>query len=377
MKIMILQTAYKKAADYGTFYNVQELGLARALAGAGHEVILYKALDGEREPLNEYDGKLTSVFMNVKYIGINGLIDVNLLDKTADVLIYFCDTQIKVPSVYKWCKRNDVRFYPYIGVIESHSEKLINRLIMGFVARRDLSLYKECICLGKTPDIIRQLEDKGCRRVVHFPVGLDTTILNDTQAQLQRTYNDESTEEKKLLYIGRMEEEKHPLEMVEIFGELINKNCNVSLTMIGDGYLFDRTKEAVDSLICETGIDEKRLKLIKKVPYTQMHEYYRDADVYVNLNRVEILGMSILEAMYYGCTVVAIKAPGPCFLLEDGTDKFGVIASDKDEVVYGIEYCLNADNSDRIADYRKSAYERVRDKFCWDALAERLLDIIK
>ena len=47
MRIGILQTAYKKSSEYGAYYNVQELGLSRALAQCGHEVILYKGVDGE------------------------------------------------------------------------------------------------------------------------------------------------------------------------------------------------------------------------------------------------------------------------------------------------------------------------------------------
>ena len=49
-----------------------------------------------------------------------------------------------------------------------------------------------------------------------------------------------------------------------------------------------------------------------------MDEIYSVADIFINTNDKEIYGMSILEAMYCGCPVVAKRAPGPEFIVDNG-----------------------------------------------------------
>ena len=404
MKIGILQTAYKKAGDYGKFYNVQELGLARALVRKGCEVVLYKAVDGDgREYCENYSdktfekadesieniavlSKLTIKLEGVKYIGINGLFDVNSLDSSLDVLIYFSDTQIVVPKIYKWCVKNSVAFYPYIGVMESHSESGLKREIMQFVAKRNLAIYKKCKVFVKTPEMKEYFDRQKCKEVKLLSVGLDETVMNHevgVEVTSKSTCSDADNKIMRLLFVGRMEEEKHPLEMITIFENLISDGCNsdsevremlsrYSLTMIGDGYMFDDVYTAAAILKKKYDLPNEALQVIRQVPYEEMHSYYRNSDIYINLNRVEILGMSILEAMYYKCPVVAVIAPGPKFILKD---EYGIIARDADDVLAIINRLSK--NYNDYSEMIENAYIHVKDEFTWEAISDKLLEEIK
>lgn len=53
------------------------------------------------------------------------------------------------------------------------------------------------------------------------------------------------------------------------------------------------------------------VKIIDRVPYEEMWKIYVMSDYFVNLNRGEIFGMAIMEAVYYETSVAAIAAPGP------------------------------------------------------------------
>ena len=419
MKIGILQTAYKKSADYGAFYNVQELGLARALAKLGHEVSLYKAVDGEGIKNAECDGRLTVNLIPVKYIGINGLVDPGKLDKSIEVLIYFSDIQIKVPAVYKWCLKNGVKFIPYVGVIESHSENKLKRRFMNFMAKRNLDVYKKCTVLAKTPAMKQTLSELECRDVRLFSVGLDESVMAasdrknvvaesgaETASIASLDQNEQvikhsdSQEKLNLLFIGRMEEEKQPLEMVRLFDETLSVNPSLKLTMIGDGYMYDRVASALDEVKKKHSLTDDRVSLIRKVPYNEMHTYYEEADIYINLNQVEILGMSILEAMYYNCPVLAISAPGPEFILKISAEKdlapigngigegrafgleeseyCGMLAPDM-EALAGVLNMFAGGQIERneIDRLTNLAGERVRSQFVWTALGRRLIKIIE
>lgn len=68
--------------------------------------------------------------------------------------------------------------------------------------------------------------------------------------------------------------------------------------------------------------------------------------------------MAILEAMYYGCKVVAWRAPGPELIIEDG--KSGYLAEDTVSVCEDI-----MENADVSIESRK----RILQSFTWDNAA--------
>lgn len=438
MKIGILQTAYKKSEDYGAFYNVQELGLARALAKRGHDVTLYKAVDGVArsydEKIEEHEqgntgttndvtaGKLHIRLCSTKYIGINGLFDTKNLDKSLEILIYFSDTQISVSAIDKWCRKNEVKLIPYVGVIVSHSENSINRALMKYIAKRNVKIYKKHQVLAKTPAMVEKLRSLDCTNVKLFPVGLDETVMNSDEPRCEgieaitingyvdNESNVNNNPVHNLLFIGRMEEEKQPLEMVRIYDELLQVNPKISLTMIGDGHLYGETRDKLKEISAKYGViftEEVRVDsdetndelgisdvkttctLLRKVTYDNMHSYYKNADVYINLNEVEILGMSILEAMYYGCLVVAIKAPGPDFILvvdsdldgsvyNDSKDLCGMVAPDMEALEEVLKLLVNGEiEKDEIERLNMLAGNRVRNNFLWDSLVPKLEELMK
>lgn len=374
MKIGILQTAYKKSEDYGAFYNVQELGLARALADMGNEVILYKAVDGAGKEMIECEGKLSIRLMSVKYFGINGLIDINRLDTSIEVLIYFCDTQLKVPSVYKWCNKNNINFIPYIGVVESHSENKIKRFLMDRITTRNIKIYQRCMILAKTPAMVDVLYRLGCNNVKLFPVGLDENVMHNASCLENNMVDDEL----KLLFVGRMEEEKQPLQMVKLYEEILKINSKVKLIMIGDGHLYEEVSGLLDKVLEEKCLEKGQAQLIKKVPYSQMYDYYSWADLYVNLNMVEILGMSILEAMYYFCPVLAVSAPGPEFILKEEDDYCGIVAPDFEDLLEVLKFFAKGEiSAEEITRITSEAGRKVRDDFVWKSLAPKLIEVIQ
>ena len=76
--------------------------------------------------------------------------------------------------------------------------------------------------------------------------------------------------------------------------------------------------------------------------------------------------MAILEAMYYGCKVVAWKAPGPNLIIESG--KSGWLVKSNEEV---IEKIIDE------TDVGLEAYQRVLRDFTWKSCAKKMERIIK
>ena len=129
--------------------------------------------------------------------------------------------------------------------------------------------------------------------------------------------------------------------------------------MIGSGPL----KKDVENFIFNRKLDNVIL-LQEKIPNKDMWRYYVSADCSLNLNRVEIFGMSILEAMYYECPVVAFAAPGPEMIISDKID--GYLFND----VEGIENLVEkAISNGRLS----KAKETIETRFMWTKTAEIML----
>ena len=365
MKISILITSISNFGQKG-FYNAQEVGLAKALASRAETVDVFKLVPAEQEKKTEEISGYTNVrlhFLPAKNFGINGVLRTEELRRDVDILIHFSDTQFSVPTAYRWCQKHGVRYVPYIGVIESHSTSRIKQWITNFMFRRNVAVYKKCVCCVKTPSVEEKLKELGIGQTVVAPVGLDTELLKADFEQydpsgLKKKYGYQ-TEDKVLLFIGRMIDEKQPVRMVEIFSQVYNQDTQYKLLMIGAGEL----RAAVEEKIKEKKVGES-VKVIERIPNSDIWELYRFADAFVNLNQVEIFGMALLEAMYYGCKVVAWKAPGPNFIIENGVS--GLLAENDQEIIARIR--------DAKIDGDK-AQKRILGNFTWKSVANTILSL--
>ena len=362
MKIGLLITSIGSFGKKG-YYNAQEIGLAKALDSIVDEVRVYKLVSADMDKgietiMNCKNSKIQ--YIPAKRIGTNGIPDMGMVDSSLNALIYFSDTQLALPEVYKWTKKNEIYFLPYIGVAESHSTNRIKRMAMDFLFRRNVKVYRKCRCLVKSPAIGLKLKRLGVCQLTIAPVGLDVSLLHDEYEkcdpiELKKKYGYRD-EDKVLLFIGRLTEEKQPMRMIQIYEDIVGRDEEYKLLMVGTGEL----RSEIIQLI-----GEKRrqgdIQLIDCIPNCDIWELYRFADAFFNLNQQEIFGMSILEAMYYGCKVVAWKAPGPDFIIENEVSGFLV---DNDEAA--VDLILNGE-VDSVA-----AHKRIMDSFTWDIAANKI-----
>lgn len=364
MKIGVLVTSVSNFGQKG-FYNSQEIGLAKALSKDYETVEVYKLVPLSQEKRTEKICENARIhFIPARNSGINGFVDTKIFDASLAALIHFSDTQFSVPSVYNWCQKKNVQYIPYIGVVESHSTSKIKQFVTNLLFRRNVSVYRKCFCCVKTPAVQENMASLGVTNTVVTPVGLDLDLLKKdyelfSPNELKKKYG-YSEQDKVLLFIGRLIEEKQPIRMIEILSEIRKKSQEYKLLMVGTGEL----KTAVEEKINELGLAD-HVQMIERIPNRDIWELYRMADSFVNLNQQEIFGMAILEAMFYGCKVVAWKAPGPSLIIENG--KFGWLSESNKEI---IEKVLNK------TDITVEAHQRVLHEFTWESSAKKILSIV-
>lgn len=351
--------------DYGEWqldsYNVQEIGLAKALEQMGHHTIIVYWVSS-RDKRCRTEVKVTE---NIKKIYLpyririvhHILPDFSLL-KPLGIDIYHLqsDNLLCVPEAVGYCLKHGWKHYCYVGTIHSSSPKAISRFVMDWLSSRNFATFKKTKVFCKTPAVVDELKEKGVSSAEWAPVGLDIDIIPFVSTDKEELKNKLGLPSDKTIVflVCALRPDKHPMDIFP-FAE-----------MLGDDYLvihvgtpWMQTEEYIKKLhSCEK---YNKIHFLGKLPNKEVHEYYEVSDYVINFNPKEIFGMSILEAMYHKTTVVARHAPGPDCIIENG--KSGFLCSSIEEMA-GI-----------IRSGRKvhGARQRVLEHFTWYATADRFL----
>lgn len=351
------------------YYNKQDTGLGRALALFGNRVYVYNLItNGTKKDIeNEITENLSILYHKVKKCGCFTFTDLEFLKREMEVLICFSDNQLLFPKVYRWCKANSVLCIPYIGVVKSHHKSKWFRILKDILSRQNIALYRKLRIFVKTPDMIEELKKLGVTNRELIPVGLDRSLLKQDKIDvsereaLKKSWGFQK-EDRIILFVGRMEPEKRPMEMLDLFSEIYRNRKEYRLMMVGAGVL----KQSVEKKINAMGLSQAVI-LLEQVPYQKMWQVYAISERMVNLNRQEIYGMAVLEAMYYGVLVYAIEAPGPKFILKHFHS--GVLCREAAEILK--YWDLGEELENKMKEHARKAVEK---DFTWDVIAGKVQD---
>ena len=159
-----------------------------------------------------------------------------------------------------------------------------------------------------------------------IPNPLGRSFLGVEQSKARRT---------EIAVVGRLEEQKDPLCMIEAFAKLYKSFPEYRLCFYGEGRLRAKMQEEIRRL----GMEER---ILLKGNITQVPEVGRDAAVYVLCSRYEGMPNALMEAMAMGLPCVATDCPckGPQFLIRPGENGLLVPVGDADRLADAIRYLL-------------------------------------
>lgn len=122
---------------------------------------------------------------------------------------------------------------------------------------------------------------------------------------------------KKLLFVGRLNQEKRPLLAYTLFRKLCQQCDDVCLVMVGDGAY----REQLWDMAVQDGLT-KRLFLTGLIEYAKMPAVYNAADLWVSTSQSEVHPMAALEAVACGLPVVAFRDSALNGVVEDKVNGF-------------------------------------------------------
>lgn len=350
------------------YYNSQEIGLGRALASRGADVHIYKGIPKtEAAAQVVLQDNLRVDYIPMQSLGAHGFFDCRMIDTQLSGLFCFGDQQIFLPHIYRFCRKRGIVFVPYIGTAHSLHSSVRSWVMNTLFAYGTLKIYRKHPVIAKTEAAKNELINLGVKDVTVAPVGLDTEVLRKDFRKYDRgalrKKHGISSKDVVICNVSRLSPEKRPLELIDILAS-IKKKKTFKLIIVGDGELREQLREKIRSLRLEGDVI-----IYPNVPYEDMWEIYTLSDYYLNLNKGEIFGMAIMEAVYYETSVAAIAALGPSVTLKG---------------MRGHKIC---ENDEELVRWLLSPYPskeelmesslKMEKTFTWERCAKSFLEIVK
>ncbi len=108
--------------------------------------------------------------------------------------------------------------------------------------------------------------------------------------------------DKVILYLGRVSEEKHIHEILENLSSYLKERSNVKLVIVGDGPYRGNIQDLSEKL----NISDRTIFTGER-PWDVIGMYYQIGDVFVSASQSETQGLTYIEALTSGLPVVAKK----------------------------------------------------------------------
>ena len=373
MRILIVRNYPSYLDVRHNTYNIQEVGLAKALTKIGHQCDVLFWTNKEEEIVSlEYDGKRINVFYKkgktlLKNTVFNG-----------------CDKLFSSYDILQPCEYNQLEAwhlslkYPsktiiYHGSYYSKFNKKFNCMCMAFDALF-LKRYKRL----NTPFIVKSdlakdfLLKKGITNITVAGVGIDqsvlTTLKPSDKSDLQKIMEVDK-DCVKVLYIGRLERRRNILFLLEVFHLLSKRIKNIKFYIIGSGSheYTDKVWKRVDEL----GL-KNNLKYEERLEQKHLSTIYKESDYFILPTEYEIFGMVLLEAMNYETVCVTNTNGGSSMLIENGENGLIIDEMTPERWANAIADLIN--NPERAKSIKATARKTIQENFTWDKIVHKFIN---
>ncbi|MEO8355199.1 MAG: glycosyltransferase family 4 protein [Chloroflexota bacterium] len=202
-------------------------------------------------------------------------------------------------------------------------------------------------------------------RFTVIPTGIDIApykTANGSALRAEWGWHDDRI----IISAGRLAEEKNWATLLQAFALAQKSQPNIRLVLVGDGPQAD----ALRQLAGELGVGE-RVLFTGKVPFGEIPNYLKAADLFAFASVTETQGLVTLEAMAAGLPVVAVSASGTRDILENGKQGF-MVENNAQGLANGI---IQLVESPSLMSRFKSAALRKSRTFDSQRLAKKMLKV--
>lgn len=355
-------------------YNLQEIGFSKELVNMGHDcdVIYYNYKNDVKieEIYNNNYNKLNIIWMPAIKILDNGIYTKVLNKKFVnkyDIIITTEYTQIMTYFLTYLCREKLVL---YQGPYKDQDKRFIHKIYDILFLNR-IKKIKNIYCKSELCNEYLKLK-KNIYHAKSLGVGLDTEKLENKLTLIDpeiESIKSKVKNKKVLLYIGRLEERRNIIFLLDLFKYILNNEKNICMIIIGDGKKEDKLrylKHAKDLNIWDNII------YLKKISQSNIKNIYNISNIFILPTLYEIFGMVLLESMFFGIPAITSNNGGSSMLIENNNN--GIIMNSFNVKEWGniiIELLNNEKKYEKIS---KKARMKIINEFTWKNISKKFMD---
>jgi glycosyltransferase involved in cell wall biosynthesis len=204
-------------------------------------------------------------------------------------------------------------------------------------------------------------------RVTTIPTGIDLEPYQNTDGRLVREqYGWEK--EIVLVSVGRLAEEKNFDTLLDAVAQVMSKQDDVRLMLIGDGPRRGELERHAQKL----GVADK-VKFTGRIPFEGIPGHLKAANLFVFASITETQGLVTMEAMATGLPVVAVAATGTSDAVVNGQE--GLLTENNSEALAQAIQQVLADK-EMFARFKMAAVEKAK-SFDMMVQAQKVVDVYR
>lgn len=212
-------------------------------------------------------------------------------------------------------------------------------------------------------------------KICTIPPGVDTVLFQPGERQQSRRDLGLPLDAEVILFVGRIDPIKGTNTLIRSFARVASARPKAILAIVGGdldnhgnpvGPLLNVSNEAASLNI------RSRIHFFGSQPQNILPRFYAASDVVHVPSRYESFGLVAVEAMACGIPVVASRAGGLIFTIEDGQTGFLARIDDPDDHANRLHDLLQDSN---MASAFGSEGHSVAQRFAWDAVAASVIHV--
>ena len=364
--------------------NVQQVGIGKSLVNKGYnyDFITFKKHAPRKETVfYEKDGCRAKCIelprTRVLRWGINtDICKKEFLDQY-DLII--CQEYYQLETYLISCKSNRVAMYtgPYYNMF---LPKCFSPIYDFFFTKK----INQQIPYKFVKSVLAYdfMEKKGYTGLTNVGVALDTSRFADVEILPEtKQLIDFMKANQCLLYVGSLIERKNYPFLLETYKKMLQRNPEIKLVLIGKSKVsgvekYLGKKDSAYAAKYDKMLTEKEkagIYHLERLANPQLRYIYPLAKAFLLPSILEIFGMVLLEAMYFGAPVVSSRNGGSLTLMADG--KCGQIVEEFDAEKWCDAISKYLDDPQYAKNVADAAMKKVKEEYTWDAITQKMLDI--
>ncbi|SHE94300.1 Glycosyltransferase involved in cell wall bisynthesis [Marinitoga hydrogenitolerans DSM 16785] len=207
--------------------------------------------------------------------------------------------------------------------------------------------------------------------VIVIPTGIDTEKFNKEIIWNLRDEYNILPEEKVLLFVGRLGQEKNIDFLIKVFHKVFHEERNIRFVIIGDGI----EKNKLEELVVDLDLHE-RVIFTGSQPRENVIDAYKQADLFIFASYTETQGLVVLESMAAGTPVVALGKMGVYDLLNH-ENAGGIMVKDLNEDIFVHEILKVLKDENLYNTLSKNAINFVKENYSIEVSVRKIIDVYK